>query len=722
MLKKVLILALIMNVNYTLFSDGLYDVYSKDYGVVVFAVGTAGLTLKSENAGGVYSSMNVGTNTLYSVFAINNNVWSVGEGGTYNFSSDNGVTWSTRNIAGNVTLRSVYFIDSLTGYIAGANGLILKSSYGGNNWVNLSSGTLNNLNKIKFIDQNTGFACGENGTFIKTTNGGAGWVPSVLPAPMQINSFDVLNNSVIAGAENSVLKSTDAGQSWSIIDLKIYSRPRVNSVFFRSDSLFYIALESGSVWYSTDGGTSFKYVLSPYLNEINSIFFIANRAYAVGKNSNAVLRLTGSVWGFPPNTVTSINFTEILSAYGMSFNKIFDINYQKRGVVYVCQQNRLMRSLNMGANWSLLSTLPYERSSQQLLVSRKDSSKMIAALNNMGGFPGDTMKALIYRTTNYGLNWSKVYTAYVDYIGNLMTLDPSHPDTVYLGIRDSVMRSTDFGLTWLKISQGTYEDWCDIAVSHGNSNVLYASTNHYPARISKSTNGGYNWFTVDMVFDTNYCEMPAIAVSNLNPNIIFHAQLGFSNGQTGLKRSYSQGNTWLFNIFAGTSWSVDIAKDDPNVFAYGNVSYSPVYLSVNGGINFIATTNAWAEQIYYYDKANLFITNGSEIYKMSASYNMPVIGVQPISSNVPQKFSLSQNYPNPFNPMTHFEFRIADFGYVRLIIYDALGREIITVVNEQLKPGTYKAEWDASNYPSGIYFYKLETKDFFEAKKMVLIK
>jgi hypothetical protein len=59
---------------------------------------------------------------------------------------------------------------------------------------------------------------------------------------------------------------------------------------------------------------------------------------------------------------------------------------------------------------------------------------------------------------------------------------------------------------------------------------------------------------------------------------------------------------------------------------------------------------------------------------------------------------------------------------VRLVIYDILGREIATLVNQQLKPGTYEVEWDASNYPSGVYFYKLLTSEFIETKKMVLIK
>jgi hypothetical protein len=98
------------------------------------------------------------------------------------------------------------------------------------------------------------------------------------------------------------------------------------------------------------------------------------------------------------------------------------------------------------------------------------------------------------------------------------------------------------------------------------------------------------------------------------------------------------------------------------------------------------------------------------------------IGIKNINSEIPNKFSLFQNYPNPFNPITHCEFRIADFGFAKLTVYDALGREIQTLVNEELKPGTYEAEWDGSNYPSGVYFYQLTAGDYIETKKMVLVK
>ena len=102
-------------------------------------------------------------------------------------------------------------------------------------------------------------------------------------------------------------------------------------------------------------------------------------------------------------------------------------------------------------------------------------------------------------------------------------------------------------------------------------------------------------------------------------------------------------------------------------------------------------------------------------------------GIQTISSEMPDKFSLSQNYPNPFNPATKIRFSLplpskGGVQKVKLMIYDILGSEITTLVNEQLQPGTYEIEWDATNYPSGVYYYKLVTSDYIETRKMVLIK
>lgn len=113
----------------------------------------------------------------------------------------------------------------------------------------------------------------------------------------------------------------------------------------------------------------------------------------------------------------------------------------------------------------------------------------------------------------------------------------------------------------------------------------------------------------------------------------------------------------------------------------------------------------------------------------TVKYSQP-IGIHPSSTEIPVKFSLYQNYPNPFNPTSKIKFQIPKMSNVRLTVFDVLGREIAVLVEEQLKPGTYEIQWDASNYPSSVYFYKLTAGDyssgsgrgFSETRKMILLK
>ena len=96
--------------------------------------------------------------------------------------------------------------------------------------------------------------------------------------------------------------------------------------------------------------------------------------------------------------------------------------------------------------------------------------------------------------------------------------------------------------------------------------------------------------------------------------------------------------------------------------------------------------------------------------------------IQQISSEVPDKFFLLQNYPNPFNPETNIKFALLKSGVVKLTVFDALGKELSVLVNEYKTQGIYTAKFDAANFPSGSYYYKLETDNFSEVKKMILLK
>ncbi|MEO8665262.1 MAG: M12 family metallo-peptidase [Ignavibacteria bacterium] len=98
------------------------------------------------------------------------------------------------------------------------------------------------------------------------------------------------------------------------------------------------------------------------------------------------------------------------------------------------------------------------------------------------------------------------------------------------------------------------------------------------------------------------------------------------------------------------------------------------------------------------------------------------VGINVISSVVPEQFSLGNNYPNPFNPETNIKFDIAKSTLATLVIFDSRGREINTLINEKLAPGSYQYSFNAINLPSGVYFYRLVTTEFSETKRMILIK
>jgi hypothetical protein len=100
----------------------------------------------------------------------------------------------------------------------------------------------------------------------------------------------------------------------------------------------------------------------------------------------------------------------------------------------------------------------------------------------------------------------------------------------------------------------------------------------------------------------------------------------------------------------------------------------------------------------------------------------PSIGIQNISTDVPLSYTLNQNYPNPFNPITNVKFSIVNAGNVKIVVYDVMGREIQTLINERLQPGTYETSFDGSKLNSGVYFYKLNVNGYSQTRRMVMTK
>jgi len=119
-----------------------------------------------------------------------------------------------------------------------------------------------------------------------------------------------------------------------------------------------------------------------------------------------------------------------------------------------------------------------------------------------------------------------------------------------------------------------------------------------------------------------------------------------------------------------------------------------------------------------YGDTTFAYTYADGIYKVRSTVSVnSVAAVTHLAS-----FRLEQNYPNPFNPTTNLRFTIGNAQFVSFKIYDVLGREVSTLIHEKLSPGNHIVSWNASNLSSGVYFYRLQTGNFVETKKMVLMK
>jgi len=106
----------------------------------------------------------------------------------------------------------------------------------------------------------------------------------------------------------------------------------------------------------------------------------------------------------------------------------------------------------------------------------------------------------------------------------------------------------------------------------------------------------------------------------------------------------------------------------------------------------------------------------------SFKINAPIVSVKNSENKIKYEYELKQNYPNPFNPTTNISFSIKNPGNVKIILYDASGREIKTILNNYMQVGTYTITFDASSLSSGSYFYQIITNDFTQTRKMQVIK
>jgi hypothetical protein len=144
-------------------------------------------------------------------------------------------------------------------------------------------------------------------------------------------------------------------------------------------------------------------------------------------------------------------------------------------------------------------------------------------------------------------------------------------------------------------------------------------------------------------------------------------------------------------------------------------------MAVFGGVNFMSPRKTPEDFVLRVAIAG-GITTGPALTNQTWVFTEIIQGISFEDGDLPEKYSLLQNFPNPFNPSTTINFSIPEASLVSLKVFNSLGQEIETLVSKELNAGNYKYDWDAKNFSSGIYFYKMQAGDFIVTKKMILLK
>ncbi len=293
-----------------------------------------------------------------------------------------------------------------------------------------------------------------------------------------------------------------------------------------------------------------------------------------------------------------------------------------------------------------------------------------------------------YLSTNNGASWSPVTSGLTDSYINALAVLPGGNPTIFAGTANGIFRSTNNGLSWDTPGLASTTVLA-LAVIAGDNSEIFASAekNHPPGPIPLgtlsedtvsaadstgvflSTDNGASWTIVD----SGLAILPScFAVSGGD---LFAAS-------EGVFLSTNNGDTWK---------AVDSGLTNTNIISLA-VSNDDVYAG----------------------------TSGSGVWKRPLSEM--ITSVTPPSGNIPKSFLLSQNYPNPFNPSTVINYQLPTNGQVALRIFDVLGREVRTLVNERQTAGSHSVIFDGTNLPSGVYFYQLRAGDYAATKKLLLLK
>lgn len=405
-------------------------------------------------------------------------------------------------------------------------------------------------------------------------------------------------------------------------------------------------------------------------------------------------------------------------------------------ITWVCGANgTVIKTTNGGYNWTNHTGNGIPSNVLLINIFAVDANIALTA-----GYIGTN--TYVYRTSNGGTNWTQVFTEANGFINGVwmrtaingfMQGDP-------VGGRWSLWKTTNGGANWdstgMYLTQnGTEAGWNNSLWS--DSNKIWFGTNNF--RLYYSSNFGTNWSVQSTGTQQN-----SYMIAFRFPD----EQYGLTGG-TALLLTSNGGLNWqtvtapgtgnfvgaaLAYLFYNGAWYVRSGSSNIYASLFPYINWSTDYTAPSGTYNHMSLMRSqftFGPGMVFAVRSNGGITRG----------NFFVEGVKILSNEIPALFKLHQNYPNPFNPVTKIKLEIPHLknniagevrgSLIQIKIYNSAGQEIETLLDQITQPGIYEDEWDGSNYPSGVYYYRVVIKDprftsaapeQMETKKMVLLK
>jgi photosystem II stability/assembly factor-like uncharacterized protein len=675
----------------------------------IIAVGKLGTALLSSNGGFQWRTLDVTTNsdlTLRSAFFLNPSTgWIVGSSGSIFFTGDSGQHWVSRHSpAGSRGLNSVAGAGGNVGFCVGDSGAILRTTDGGIQWTSLVSHTTQDLHGVFFPTRTVGYCVGDFATLLKTTNGGDTWFnapdSSQLIRDYQSVYFVNRDTGWVAGNAGLVLATTNGGGSWVRQFTGVSTT--LARITFVTPTLG-LAIGGRVLLQTTNGGTSW---ISSVLDSVNSLrdmaFADVSNGWIVGDNGEIKYTINqGFNWTrFHDNVTVDLFATAFRDAIlGWA----------------VGAQGTVIRTSDGGVSW-VKETTP----------TRNSLLSTFFVSDSKGWAAGDG--GTLIGTTD-GFTWTQAPVDSPDALNSIYFSDPQNGWVV--GERGSILHTTDGGTNWAATRLDTSLTLRSVFFVNNLTGWITSiyGANSDTSAIFKTLDGGANWIQIAK-----------------DPRALF--QIQFINPDTGwavgrfhrLIKSTNGGFTWHPEItpFLGTQHFLALDFVDKNAgWVVG--SSGTILHTTNGGNDWIVQATTSTRLLYgvsFVDHSHGWIvgSNGCILSTTDGGGLPPSPPAPPPNYDVDH---VGQSIPNPFlptgtHPIALIPFKLKIQSNVTIKVYDALGRLVRTFDAGTFDAGIHDQTngapgWDGrdsfgSAVPTGIYFYRVITKEFIETHRLILLR